>query len=562
MPSPSRLSSHHCTHTPRPTSRQRWKRIGWGALAFTLAFVISAGVTTPKTVDAAITQQSQILNNTISIDPANPTVPIAPETAVPSGSVIGWGDTHDGNSDIPADALRQVIAISAGSLNHSLALKADGSVIAWGKNEYGKTMVPVAAKSRVTAISAGYDHNLALKADGSVIAWGRNDQGQSTVPASAMSGVTAISAGAFFSAALKADGSVIVWGGVWGGGPGVPPPTAKSGVTAIAAADQTVAALKSDGSVIAWGRNTAGQTNVPAAAKRDVTAIEAGRDHILALQADGSVIAWGSNYQGQANVPVAAYRDVTAISGSGSHSLALKVDGSVIAWGSTSIPTGPNTATPVSAAGAVPAAAMSSVTAIAAGGWGFSLALRSLPMPVLTADAPPATGAISAAYSYTFEASNTDSFAVASGALPPGLTLTSAGVLAGTPTTAGDFTFTVKATGPGGETVGASHTITVPAAVAITTPTDKANEETPTLTPTVSGTGQPGASVVVTDDSGSTVGSATVGADGTWSVVTTTLAAGAHTLSATQITTGGTVSSAQISVTIEIPAAVTDHSPE
>ncbi|MGG7507509.1 Ig-like domain-containing protein [Plantibacter sp. YIM 135249] len=79
----------------------------------------------------------------------------------------------------------------------------------------------------------------------------------------------------------------------------------------------------------------------------------------------------------------------------------------------------------------------------------------------------------------------------------------------------------------------------------------------------MSGTGQPGASVVVTDDSGSTVGSATVGADGTWSVVTTTLAAGAHTLSATQITTGGTASSAQISIniTIAVPARPTTETP-
>ncbi|MGG7507521.1 Ig-like domain-containing protein [Plantibacter sp. YIM 135249] len=446
---------------------------------------------------------------------------------------------------MPAGTAGSVVAIAAGSI-HSLALKADGSVIAWGDNYFRQSTVPAAATTDVTAIAAGALFSLALKADGSVIAWGENYYGQSTVPEAATSGVTAIAAGRAHSLALKADGSVIAWGDN-SYKQSLVPAAAMSDVTAIAGGGLFSLALKTDGSVIAWGYNFSGQSTVPAAAMSDVTAIAAGNIHSLALKADGSVIAWGDNGDGQSNIPTAAMSDVTAIAGGERFSLALKADGSVIAWGDNS--EGQST---------VPADAMSDVTAIAGGGM-FSLALKKLPAPVLTADAPPATGAISAAYSYTFEALNTDSFAVASGALPPGLTLTSAGVLAGTPTTAGDFTFTVKATGPGGETVGASHTITVPVAVATTSPTNGSTEET--TTPTVSGTGQPGASVVVTDDSGLTVGSATVGADGTWSVVTTTLAAGAHTLSATQITTGGTASSAQISITIEIPATVAITTP-
>ena len=58
---------------------------------------------------------------------------------------------------------------------------------------------------------------------------------------------------------------------------------------------------------------------------------------------------------------------------------------------------------------------------------------------------PPNTGTVGTAYSYTFTASGVPAptFAVSSGSLPAGLTLSSAGVLAGTPTSPGTSTFIV-----------------------------------------------------------------------------------------------------------------------
>ena len=60
---------------------------------------------------------------------------------------------------------------------------------------------------------------------------------------------------------------------------------------------------------------------------------------------------------------------------------------------------------------------------------------------------PPNTGTVGTAYSYTFTASGVPAptFAVSSGSLPAGLTLSSAGVLAGTPTSPGVSTYTVTA---------------------------------------------------------------------------------------------------------------------
>ncbi len=68
--------------------------------------------------------------------------------------------------------------------------------------------------------------------------------------------------------------------------------------------------------------------------------------------------------------------------------------------------------------------------------------------PVFTAVTPPPTGNVGAAYSYTFAASGNPAptFSVASGSLPPGLTLNSTtGVLSGVPSASGPFTFKVKA---------------------------------------------------------------------------------------------------------------------
>ena len=68
--------------------------------------------------------------------------------------------------------------------------------------------------------------------------------------------------------------------------------------------------------------------------------------------------------------------------------------------------------------------------------------------PLFTADTPPTTGTAGTPYAgYTFAATGfpTPTYGIASGTLPTGLTLGANGALTGTPTSAGVFTFTVKA---------------------------------------------------------------------------------------------------------------------
>lgn len=89
--------------------------------------------------------------------------------------------------------------------------------------------------------------------------------------------------------------------------------------------------------------------------------------------------------------------------------------------------------------------------------------------PYFTADSPDDSGVVGSAYtSYTFAASSSPSsaigFGLASGTLPPGLTFDdSTGVLSGTPTTAGTYSFAIRATNANGTTTTSTITITIAA---------------------------------------------------------------------------------------------------
>jgi hypothetical protein len=73
--------------------------------------------------------------------------------------------------------------------------------------------------------------------------------------------------------------------------------------------------------------------------------------------------------------------------------------------------------------------------------------------PTFTNAPPPATGTVGTLYNFSYATSGTPTIAYnqSAGTLPPGLTLTGAGALSGTPTSAGNFTGTVRASNPYGE---------------------------------------------------------------------------------------------------------------
>lgn len=129
----------------------------------------------------------------------------------------------------------------------------------------------------------------------------------------------------------------------------------------------------------------------------------------------------------------------------------------------------------VSAVNAVGQATTSPLT-LTIGPAGSSTAGTS-PMPLLVVfnpqvtDAPtfssasPPSAQVNNPYNYLFVADQFPTFAVVSGSVPPGLSLDSTGVLSGTPTTAGTFSFTVSASNSIGTVDTSSISIIVSPAV-------------------------------------------------------------------------------------------------
>jgi predicted extracellular nuclease len=106
------------------------------------------------------------------------------------------------------------------------------------------------------------------------------------------------------------------------------------------------------------------------------------------------------------------------------------------------------------------------------------LAGLQLGVAATIAGTPPA-GTVGATYSYAFTLGGTSpvSASVTNGALPPGLTLSSAGALTGTPTTGGSFTFTIRASNAYGSSDG-TFTVTIGAATTSTVVASSANPST------------------------------------------------------------------------------------
>lgn len=81
--------------------------------------------------------------------------------ALKDHGVIAWGTSQFDATNVPAAATSGVTAIAAGDM-FSMALKTNGTLVIWGDNFNGQAIIPAFATSGVSQISAGFGHCLAL----------------------------------------------------------------------------------------------------------------------------------------------------------------------------------------------------------------------------------------------------------------------------------------------------------------------------------------------------------------------------------------------------------------
>ena len=426
------------------------------------------------------------------------------------GNVVCWGQGA-------ADHAGPYVSVSTGFV-HGCGAKADGGVDCWGGNDFGQITVPAAigaaGSTSFGQIAAGNAHACQVKPDGTLACWGSNDEGQADAPEGLF---TQVVAGDSHGCAIGTDGKVTCWGrngaantqnallanGVWR----QLAPRGKGSICALSAAQDIAyclrdpmteppfgftwggesarnitglfasssnsllcgvslqfsgkidcvrdsadpippagqwqrmeagiahqCGLKADGSIECWGDNTDNQLANAPASTETFRAFSVGWNHACAIRDDGTLKCWGNAGNGKTTPPSGTYVQVAA---GNTFTCAIRSDGVRVCWGDDSHGQAPQLALG-------PASIADGLVGTAHAGAGFGLVDAS---PSANASEP--YGSAGAAYAVTV------------GSLPPGLSLTAGGVLGGTPTTAGSYSFTVEGEDANGFTASRSYTVAI-----------------------------------------------------------------------------------------------------
>jgi alpha-tubulin suppressor-like RCC1 family protein len=411
-------------------------------------------------------------------------------------TVVCWGENDFGQTDAPAGA--GFAQVSAGS-EHSCAVRDVGSVACWGGGEDDTTgrAIPPTPNTGFAQVTTGDLHTCALKTDTTLACWGDDGYGQASPPAG--TGFRQVSAGFNHSCAVKSDGSIACWGDNVAGQS--TPPAPNAGFEQVSVGFLFSCALKSAGTLVCWGEGGQGQTSPPAG--DGYVEIGAGRYHACAVKADGILSCWGSNARGQATPPEPNIT-YTQVAAGGEHTCATRQGDALICWGNN----------------------------------GRGQAPR---VTLLPATLP--NGATNAAYAQTLTASGGQvppyAFSILTGTLPPGLALSAAGALNGTPSSPGTFRFTALAKDT--RTIAGTRDYTVTVAqvgtlvLVSSAPNPSAFGQPVTFTTRVSSTTgfTPTGVITLAIDAGAPVITRALDAGGLARYVTADLAVGLHAVTAT-----------------------------
>jgi len=188
---------------------------------------------------------------------------------------------------------------------------------------------------------------------------------------------------------------------------------------------------------------------------------------------------------------------------------------------------------------------------------------------VTIAPAALAAGTFSLSYSQQLSASSSDSvnhapytFTLTSGSLPPGLTLSASGLLSGTPTVVGSYSFTVQAAGSGGASGTQAYTLVVDKKATTVTLAATPNPANPGVPVSLVATvvGDPPTGTVSFSDNGTTLPCSPVAlvagtTSSTATCTTTFTATGAHPITASYSGDAGFASavSSVLAVMVNVP---------
>ena len=433
------------------------------------------------------------------------------------GSASCWGSNGAGQAP-PIAPAGPHIALAAGG-SHTCGLQANGTVNCWGSDTDSQASVPTGVgEAAFGQIAAGNAHVCQVRRDGGLGCWGRNLDGQATPPAGRY---VRVAAGDALSCGIDVAGVIVCWGA-----DGVNTSAAFSGTKwrqlsmgqsgGLCALRETsdLVRCRTLGGVVTdrAGRRYDSAYNYFNAPVRTLTyvstpagnfcaplmtdsnggtpstynnnycvgissyvggrwqSVESGLQHTCALQASGFLQCFGA-FSEQTTIPYPynGYK-FRAVSVGSNHSCAIRDDGTLYCWGDAAngklnAPVG--TFSQVAAGNTFNCAIRSNGTRMC---WGDNAAGQAPQVSLLPAIVPTeaTVGIAYPSVSFSLVVTNgsyvpsTPAFAAVQGALPPGLTLNPAGVLSGTPTAGGNFSFTVEGEDANGFAARGSYTIAIP----------------------------------------------------------------------------------------------------
>lgn len=326
-----------------------------------------------------------------------------------------WGRDDYGQATAPAGPFFQLVAGSA----HTCGLRPDNTVVCWGNNSFGQTNVPAGSFVQLTS---GARHVCAVRTDRSAVCWGQNDRGQASAPTGVFQG---ISAGSSHTCGLRTTGAIECWGN---NDSGQATPVGGSYTEVIAGASYSCGLLQ-NGNVNCWGDGTGGRTTPPTGAFAHLVG---DLTYSCGLRFNGNAECWGSSAEGANLAPGAAFGMLAT---GRNHACGLRALGVAECWGWNLYNQAPQFAlNPLS---------------VSDGTVGSVYPTTNITMEV--ANAGPR-------YPY---APRSPGYGLVAGSLPPGLALSAAGQLSGTPTTAGTYNFTVQGEDLNGFVAERAYAITI-----------------------------------------------------------------------------------------------------